>query len=61
MFLFIYDVLYAHIRQHEKILFCTKNCVKQKKIFHIEVNTGQQNYIVATKKICDTQKKTHVD
>ena len=38
-----------------------------KKMFHIEVNIAQQNYashkkyIVATKKLCDTQKKTHVD
>ena len=62
-FLFIHDVLYAHIRQHKKILCCTKNCCVNKKIFHIEVNVAQQNYmshkkyVVATKKISDTSKK----
>ena len=34
LFLFIHDVPYAHIRQHKKILCCTKNCcVKQNKYF----------------------------
>ena len=43
--LFIHNVLYAHFRQHKKILCCTKNCCVNKKIFHIEeVNVAQQNY-----------------
>ena len=67
LFLFIHDVPYAHIRQHKKILCCTKNCCVNKKIFHIEVNVAQQNYksqknmLWRQKKLCDTQKKTHVD
>ena len=52
----------------------TKKCVAQKtvmstkKIFHIEVNVSHQNYVShkknmlwGQKKLCDTQKKTHVD
>ena len=46
LFLFIQDALYAHIGQHKK------SCVAQKivmstttKIFHIEVNVAQQNYV----------------
>ena len=54
------DVLYADIRQHKKLL------CQQKKIFRIEINVAQQNYVsrkyvVATKKLCGTQKKNHVD
>ena len=34
LFLFIRDVLYAHTRQHKKILCCTKSCcVNKKKYF----------------------------
>ena len=45
---------------HKKLL------CQQKKIFQIEINVAHQNYgvtiiyVVATKKLCDTQKKTHV-
>ena len=67
LFFFIHDVLYAHIRQHKKILCCTKTVVSTKKIFHIEVNVAQWNY-VRQRKICygdkknyDTQKKIHGD
>ena len=55
------DVLYADIRQHKKLL------CQQKKIFRIEINVAQQNYVSrkkicrATKKLCGTQKKNHVD
>ena len=59
LFLFIHDVLYAHIRQHKKILCCTKTVVSTKKIFHIEVNVAQQNY-VSHKKICCGDKKRYV-
>ena len=52
------DVIYAHIRQHKKVLYCTKNCcVNKKNIFRIEINVAQQNYVsrkkygVATKNI----------
>ena len=47
----------------------TKKCCvaqKTKKIFHIEVNVAHQNYVSlkkiysGNKKLCDTQKKTHV-
>ena len=51
----------------------TKKCyvaqeivVSTKKNFQIEINVAHQNYgviiiyVVATKKLCDTQKKTHV-
>ena len=51
-----------------------KSCVAQKtvlstkKIFHIGVNVTQQNYVShkkkmfwPQKKLCGTQKKTHVD
>ena len=59
LFLFIHDVLYAHIRLHKKILCCTKTVVSTKKIFHIEVNVAQQNY-VSHKKICCGDKKRYV-
>ena len=45
LFFFIHD---GHIRQHKKILFCTKNyCVKKKKYlkFLCEINVAQQNYM----------------
>ena len=45
-----------------------KFCVTQKtvvsnkkKIFQIEVNVAQKNMLWQQKKLCDTQKKTHVD
>ena len=47
---------------HKKLL------CQQKKIFHIELNVSHQNYVShkknmlwGQKKLCDTQKKTHVD
>ena len=55
-YLYREDVLCAHIRQHKKILCCTKSCCVNKKIFHIEVNVAQQNY-VSHKKICCGDKK----
>ena len=54
------DVIYAHIRQHKKVLYCTKNCcVNKKSIFRIEINVAQQNY-VSRKKICCGNKKYYV-
>ena len=47
------DVLYADIRQHKKLL------CQQKKIFRIEINVAQQNY-VSRKKICCGNKKYYV-
>ena len=45
-----------------------KFCVTQKtvvsnkqKIFQIEVNVAQKNMLWQQKKLCDTQKKIHVD
>ena len=32
--------LYVHIRQHKKILCCSKTVVSTTKIFHIEVNVA---------------------
>ena len=59
LFLFIHDILYVHIRQHKKILCCTKNyCVNRKNISH-KVNVTQQNY-VSHKKICCGNKKNYV-
>ena len=48
------DDLYAHIRQHKKILCCTKNCFVNKKIFNIEVNAAQQNYVSHKKYVVAT-------
>ena len=56
---FIRDVLYAHNRQHKKILCCTKNYCVIKKIFNIEVNAAQQNH-VSHKKICCGDNKHYV-
>ena len=50
------------------MLCFTKNyVVLTKKIFHIEVTLppilceSQKKYVLATKKLCDTRKETHVD
>ena len=58
LFLFIRDVLYAHIRQHKKILCCTNNCcVNKKKCFTWKLTLrnkiiwATKKYAVATKKI----------
>ena len=64
---FYHDALYAHIGQHKKSCVALKIVMSTtKKIFHIEVNVAQQNYVrqknaVVTKQIICTQKKTHVD
>ena len=64
---FYHDALYAHIGQHKKSCVALKIVMSTtKKIFHIEVNVTQQNYVrqknvVVTKQIICTQKKTHVD
>ena len=68
-YLFIHDVLYAHIRldSTKKPCHAQKTVVSTKKILHMEVNVAQQNYVsqkkicCGYKKNCDTQKKTHVD
>ena len=66
-FLFIRDVLYAHIRQHKKILRCTNNCcVNKKNVSHesyccaTKLCELQKNVLWQQKKLCDTQQKTHV-
>ena len=64
---FYHDALYAHIGQHKKSCVALKIVMSTtKKIFHIEVNVAQQNYVrqknvVVTKQIICIQKKTHVD
>ena len=64
---FYHDALYAHIGQHKKSCVALKIVMSTtKKIFHIEVNVAQQNYVrqknvVVTKQIICTHKKTHVD
>ena len=44
------DVLYADIRQHKKLL------CQQKKIFRIEINVAQQNYVSYQKNMFWQQK-----
>ena len=60
LFLFIHDVLYSHIRQHEKMLRYTKKLLcQQKAIFDIEVNVAHQDY-VSLKNTCFGNKKYYV-
>ena len=62
LFLFIHDVLYAHIRQHKIVLhivFQKKQLCQQKKIISHRINVAQQNY-VSHKKICCGNKKDYV-
>ena len=57
---FYHDALYAHIGQHKKSCVALKIVMSTtKKIFHIEVNVAQQNY-VSHKKICCGDKKRYV-
>ena len=55
LFFFIHDVLYAHIRQHKKMLCSTKNCFVNKKIFRIEVSVATK-IIWVTKKCCGNKE-----
>ena len=58
-FLFIRDVLYAHIRQHKKSCVAQTTVVSTKKMFHMKVIVAQQNY-VSYKKMCCGNKKNYV-
>ena len=55
LFLYINDVLYAHIRQHKQTCVAQKTVAStKKKIFHIEVNVVEQNYV--SHKCCGNKK-----
>ena len=56
LFLFIHDVLYAHIRQHKKCV-AQKSVMSTKKIFYIEVNVAHQYYVSHKKICCGDEKK----